>query len=250
MSYSDTSFLMHPMSRVHPQVLRGERSSTRLMALNSSDPDGRRGTAGLYPVAWRLRSEQCAVRMGFDLDGRGRGGDGVAGWATQSVGCNVSLHSAEPGRDLWWRFRCKAVAEDEEERGDDSDDEDGNWQAAADEGSAGRGGASSDADSTQGHASATGSDGRVAGGSDASRSVGSKRRGRKRRRRGDDDAPDHAECDASMGGPFLVAVLERVQSGLLGATLSSMGITGLYITFVYGECSQSNAFATAVGAPV
>lgn len=29
-------------------------------------------------------------------------------------------------------------------------------------------------------------------------------------------------------------VLERVQSGLLGATLSSFGITGLYITFVYG----------------
>jgi hypothetical protein len=33
-------------------------------------------------------------------------------------------------------------------------------------------------------------------------------------------------------GATLVLVLERVQSGLLGATLSSFGITGLYITFV------------------
>ena len=32
----------------------------------------------------------------------------------------------------------------------------------------------------------------------------------------------------------LVAILERVQSGLLGATVSSFGITGLYITFVFG----------------
>lgn len=35
-------------------------------------------------------------------------------------------------------------------------------------------------------------------------------------------------------GPRLVAVLERVQTGLLGQTLSSFGITGLYITFVFG----------------
>ena len=32
----------------------------------------------------------------------------------------------------------------------------------------------------------------------------------------------------------LVAILERVQSGLIGATVSSFGITGLYITFVFG----------------
>ena len=35
-------------------------------------------------------------------------------------------------------------------------------------------------------------------------------------------------------GPRLVAVLERVQTGFLGQTLSSFGITGLYITFVFG----------------
>ncbi len=32
----------------------------------------------------------------------------------------------------------------------------------------------------------------------------------------------------------MVAVLERVQGGIIGATLSSFGITGLYITFVFG----------------
>ena len=31
-----------------------------------------------------------------------------------------------------------------------------------------------------------------------------------------------------------MVVLEKVQAGLLGATLSSFGITGLYLTFVYG----------------
>ena len=31
-----------------------------------------------------------------------------------------------------------------------------------------------------------------------------------------------------------MAILERVQSGLIGATVSSFGITGLYITFVFG----------------
>lgn len=37
-----------------------------------------------------------------------------------------------------------------------------------------------------------------------------------------------------FNGPRLVAVLERVQTGFLGQTLSSFGITGLYITFVFG----------------
>ncbi|GIL87298.1 hypothetical protein Vretifemale_15360 [Volvox reticuliferus] len=46
-------------------------------------------------------------------------------------------------------------------------------------------------------------------------------------------------CDSAPGGspglmgPPLVAVVEPVQSGLLGATLSRFGITGLYVTFVF-----------------
>jgi hypothetical protein len=42
-------------------------------------------------------------------------------------------------------------------------------------------------------------------------------------------------CEEGFLGPPLVVVLERVQSGLLGAALSSIGITGLYISFVFGE---------------
>ncbi|KAK9863698.1 hypothetical protein WJX84_001768 [Apatococcus fuscideae] len=40
-------------------------------------------------------------------------------------------------------------------------------------------------------------------------------------------------CPDGSSGPQLVAVLDRVQGGRLGAALSSFGITGLYITFVF-----------------
>lgn len=42
------------------------------------------------------------------------------------------------------------------------------------------------------------------------------------------------EPSAAWGPPMLVAVVEQVQSGLLGETLSSVGITGLYFTLVFG----------------
>ena len=37
-----------------------------------------------------------------------------------------------------------------------------------------------------------------------------------------------------MSALRVVALLERVQGGIIGQTLSSFGITGLYITFVFG----------------
>ncbi len=44
----------------------------------------------------------------------------------------------------------------------------------------------------------------------------------------------HAGCHRPVTGACrLVAVLDRVQGGRLGAALSSFGITGLYITFVF-----------------
>lgn len=39
---------------------------------------------------------------------------------------------------------------------------------------------------------------------------------------------------STYDGARVVAVLERVQGGIIGQTLSSFGITGLYITFVFG----------------
>jgi hypothetical protein len=57
---------------------------------------------------------------------------------------------------------------------------------------------------------------------------------------GPDPDPDHgpgfATCGPAVQGPLLVVVLERVQSGLLGAALSALGITGLYFSVVFGRC--------------
>lgn len=52
------------------------------------------------------------------------------------------------------------------------------------------------------------------------------------------DSPGYAKCGPAVQGPMLVVVLERVQSGLLGAALSAFGITGLYFSVVFGEWCQ------------
>jgi hypothetical protein len=39
---------------------------------------------------------------------------------------------------------------------------------------------------------------------------------------------------SDWGPPMIVSAIERVQSGLIGETLSSMGITSLYVTLVFG----------------
>lgn len=58
---------------------------------------------------------------------------------------------------------------------------------------------------------------------------------------GPDPDPDpdrgsgYASCGSAVQGPLLVVVLERVQSGLLGAALSAFGITGLYFSVVFGK---------------
>lgn len=41
-------------------------------------------------------------------------------------------------------------------------------------------------------------------------------------------------CSGDASGPQLVAVVQKVISGLIGRTLSSFGIVGLYSVFVYG----------------
>lgn len=52
---------------------------------------------------------------------------------------------------------------------------------------------------------------------------------------GDGSSGGYASCGPAVQGPMLVVVLERVQSGLLGAALSAFGITGLYFSVVFGE---------------
>eukprot|EP00887_Chlorella_sp_A99_P004668 scaffold4.g4668.t1 len=46
-------------------------------------------------------------------------------------------------------------------------------------------------------------------------------------------AGDGTACGTAYSGPRVVAVLERVQGGLIGQTLSKLGIAGLYSVFVY-----------------
>lgn len=43
---------------------------------------------------------------------------------------------------------------------------------------------------------------------------------------GDDDDARRASCGESVRGPRAVVVVDKVQTGFLGATLSSFGITG------------------------
>ncbi|KAL6770350.1 hypothetical protein ACKKBG_A34605 [Auxenochlorella protothecoides x Auxenochlorella symbiontica] len=45
---------------------------------------------------------------------------------------------------------------------------------------------------------------------------------------------DAHHCSKSFLGPQLVSVLDRVQGGFIGQTLSKFGIAGLYTVFVYG----------------
>ncbi|PRW58918.1 piezo-type mechanosensitive ion channel-like protein isoform X1 [Chlorella sorokiniana] len=46
------------------------------------------------------------------------------------------------------------------------------------------------------------------------------------------EEPGLADCGADYGGPRLVAVMERVQGGLIGETLSRLGVAGLYTVVV------------------
>ena len=43
-----------------------------------------------------------------------------------------------------------------------------------------------------------------------------------------------SDCDEGWGPPMIVASLERVQSGTIGEAVVSLGITGLYVTIVFG----------------
>jgi hypothetical protein len=54
---------------------------------------------------------------------------------------------------------------------------------------------------------------------------------------GDSNGRKKRGSNNPLAGPRVVAVLDRVQAGVLGATLSSFGITGLYFTFVLGAVS-------------
>ena len=99
------------------QVLSGNRSRTRLQALNASDPEGwapgHGGSRGLYNYFWKLRGESCMVRT--SLEGpevpAGGGGDPGDDWIQSKVGCSVSVVDSDDNNSTaqWWRFECEIV---------------------------------------------------------------------------------------------------------------------------------------------
>lgn len=49
-----------------------------------------------------------------------------------------------------------------------------------------------------------------------------------------DEADGRAVCPRGEAGPSITVVLDRVQGGIIGATLNKYGVLGLYSVFVYG----------------
>jgi hypothetical protein len=248
-------------------MLRGERDYARLMALNASDPDGDApgagGPLGLYSLVWRLRGEQCLVRTSLDAAGPAAGGGAGGGGGGGGGGRQRSWAEAL----LPWRARgagaLTAAAAREAAAGvalDDAVDlrvgctvsvqrdappEPPPPPPAPSPPPPGGGGAAARALSARrrgkgGGGAASGGGGDMWWRFECAPLTGGARRPppprpsrpRGRAAAGDADGP-LAACAPYVTGPPLVVVLERVQSGLLGAALSSIGITGLYISFVF-----------------
>jgi len=193
-----------------------------LMTQNASDPSGP-GSPALFPLFWRAGGEQCNLRFGFGDGSSSSSGGGSSNSLLQQLQPRPAAAAAPVGSGSRAGVLNSA----------------GGAAAAAAAAASGPGGLVRAAGAQQGP--------------DAWKyetvgcSVGL-RSGRGQQwwdvQCGAQDAdgmpvngtsdPDHAECGAYFKGPQAVVVLEKVQTGIIGATLSSFGITGLYITFVYG----------------
>lgn len=198
------------------------------------DPGGPR--TGLYPLFWLLRGDACSGRpLELSDPGSGRlagphgggGGGGSLDWAEQWVACNASLLAEEP----------RGVAA----------------EAAAEAASAERqllaGGGELALAAQQRHAPALPSD--MAAGAawwrldcatvdaegrpvpDAAAASADPRASSTSGGGGGGGEEAGSSCGGGFAGPRMVAVVERVQGGLIGQTLSKLGIAGLYSVFVY-----------------
>ena len=222
---------------------------------------------GLYPLFWLLRGDSCTNRplQAADVGGGrlpGSSGGGGLEWADQWVACNASLQlegdeeeSARSGWDL-----------DSRDAGDKAWDS-GGFSLSSTPGPMAEDGPAQRQLLVAGSGDSQGS------GSQGSSSSGSKARRRAALAaaaagggawwrldcatvdaqgqpvdppagtpagafspRGGGDAATaqgSSACGSDFGGPRVVAVLERVQGGLIGQTLSKLGIAGLYSVFVY-----------------
>ncbi|KAG2488469.1 hypothetical protein HYH03_012974 [Edaphochlamys debaryana] len=243
------------------QLLVGATNRTLLTAANATDPAAH-GSPGLFPLFLRLRGDACSVRLGL----QGDGGGGSATPPLTGRGPQQSLAAASQRRrgllerlgwGAWRRSRggVDAVPAASEEADRWGDAMVGCYAVLASEGGGGGWGEWWSLECGALLPPGPGGDG------DADADDGAAKA--QRRRRGlaaasapllapspspspapqpdPDPDPSPELLDACAGapggsralqGPPLVAVLEPVQSGLLGETLSRFGITGLYITFV------------------
>jgi hypothetical protein len=183
----------------------------------------------------------------------GSGGDSGATWSQLQVGCNVSVAGNDTEGGAWWVFHCGLISPS-------------GTNVPGLTVRAGQASAVSTPDSSSSsrtHAGRSSSAGRAL---IASMAVAGQSGGRSPTRRStppeppgppgpDPPSPDpdpdpgrgsgYATCGPAVQGPLLVVVLERVQSGLLGAALSAFGITGLYFSVVFGESLQLSCCAAS-----
>lgn len=195
-------------------------------------------TAGLEPGT---RPAAGAVAHGHKGPGQppGDGGAGMA-WSQLQVGCNVSVAGSDGDGGAWWRFHCGLIST-----------AGSSLTAAAHATTAGQRHTSrahsgrpqqepqqlqqqpaSDSNSRQGGLS------RAKPASPKGPEPSQQGPGRGLHQDPDPDpaqGSEYATCGPAVQGPLLVVVLERVQSGLLGAALSAFGITGLYFSVVFGK---------------
>ena len=187
-------------------VLRGERARARLWA--AAFPNGTaapRGTRALYPLVWHMRGSACAPTPGLGDDVAAGGGRVVAGGAQPHqvgwLGRGARSGAAPAGPPDPWA--STAVACDVELVRQASGGSDG----AAEHNSCGTAWWRLACEPVAADGSLLPSN---------------------------TTASTMAACAPDAGGPRLVAVLDRVQAGVVGAALSSFGVGGLYLTFVLG----------------
>ncbi|MEW5302433.1 MAG: hypothetical protein WDW36_005220 [Sanguina aurantia] len=223
------------------QVLQPDATSSTvsLRVPDQTDPLGP-GSTALYPRLWRVAGEQCVLKPG-DLGG---------GLALASIACNMTLRQAHHGAegaalawDDWWEVQCFPDTSRTNATTRRS------FRRVLPQNAPGLGPVHSRTTPTAGVQGGAGGVASAGHAQDArpgtvmSRGVSEYGLGDGGGASGvlfEPPAPEPgpqpdpwASCSSELSGPGAVLVLERVQSGFLGATLSRFGITGLYLSVVY-----------------
>lgn len=230
------------LSSTNPQVLQPDANSSTvsLRVRDQTDPLGP-GSTALYPRLWRVAGEQCVLKPG-DVNG---------GLALASIACNMTLRQDYQGPegaavfwDDWWEVQCfpDAIRTNTTSRRSFrhllSQNVPGPYALhsritptrSVQGGGAGDGASVAEhvQDARQGTVKSRGMSNGLGNGEGASGVLFEPPAPQP------DPQPDPwASCSCELSGPGAVLVLERVQSGFLGATLSRFGITG-ELTMIFG----------------